>query len=233
MATISDRRPGLVTFLTAALRPLLSRRLLLPALLLLVLLTVSNIVILLNRPMPGQMPTWPFLVAAVVRIGGLLAAAVAVLRLLTGSGRPALRPDGAFWLYAVTLLLAILVTVAIEAATGGSRSPAAAVLRGVLVTVATAPFAVWFAAIAVERPLAWRPAPWFRDFGRWLPQLLLWGLLLTAPLAIAHALLDDWLLAGAGKWFWPVALFDGPLSTILLLVSLALAAEAYRRVARD
>ena len=232
MATITDRRTGFVAFLTDALRPLMSRRLLVPALGIVVLLTTSNIVILLNRPLPGQPPPWPFAAAAIVRVGGLLLAAVAVLRLLTGSARPAWRPDGAFWLYAATLLLAIGVTVAVEAATGGSRSQAAAVLRGVLVTVTTAPFAVWFTAIAVERPLAWRPAPWFRDFNRWLPPLLFWGLLLTTPLGIAHALLDDWLLAGAGAWFWPVALFDGPLSTVLMLLSYALAAEAYRRVAQ-
>lgn len=232
METDIDRPPGLAAFLTAAVRSLLSPRLLLPALVLTVLLTASNIVILLNRPVAGQLPPWPFLLAAIVRVGGLLLATVAILRLLTGSPRPAWRPDGAFWLYAATLLLVIAVSAAVEAATGGGRGPAAAVLRGVLVTLATAPFAVWFTAIAVERPLAWRPAPRLRRFGRWLPPLLFWGLLLTTPLGILHASLDDWLLEGAGDWFWPVALIDGPLSVALSMVSLGLAAQAYRRVAR-
>jgi hypothetical protein len=231
MATTSDRRPGLAAFLTDALRPLLSRRLLLPILLLVVLLTLSNIVILLNRPVPEQLPPWPFVAAAVARVGGLFLATVAILRLLTGSARPAWRPDGAFWFYAATLLLFMAATVAVEVAAGGGRGPAAAVVRGVLVTVATAPLAAWFSAIAVERPLAWRPSPWLRNFGSWLPQLIFWGLLLATPLNVVHALLGDWLIAGAGRWFWRVALIDGPLSVVGAVLGFALAAEAYRRVA--
>lgn len=231
MNASNNDRPGLAAFLTAASSRLFSRRLLVPALVLTVLLTASNIVILLNRPEPGQL-SWPFAAAAFVRVAGLFLGTVAVLRLLTGSPRPAWRPDGAFWLYAAILLLFMAASIGVELAAGGGRGGAAAVVRGVLVTVATAPFAVWFTAIAVERPLAWRPAPWFRDFGRWLPQLLFWGLLLTTPLNIAHALLGDWLIAGAGRWFWPVALIDGPLSVAGALLGFALAAEAYRRVAQ-
>ena len=223
---------GFTGFLAEAVRPLLSRPLLVPALALLVLLTVSNIVILFNLPAKGQLPPWPFLAAALARIAGLLLAAVAVLRLLTGSARPAWRPDGAFWLYGLTLLLGLAVTAAAAAATGGGRGLGATALRSVLVTLVSAPFAVWFTAIAVERPLAWRPAPNLRDFGRWLPPLLLWSLLLTTPLGILHARFDLWLLDGAGRWFWPVALVDGPLSAALVLIGLALAAAAYRRVAQ-
>jgi hypothetical protein len=101
----------------------------------------------------------------------------------------------------------------------------------VLVTLLTAPFVVWFTAIAVERPLAWRPRPYFRDFDRWLPPVLVWALLLTTPMGIVHALLDEWLLEGAGDAFWPVTLIDGPLSAAMALIGFALAAEAYRRVA--
>ena len=232
MATMTDRRTGFVAFLTAAVRPLLSRRLLVPALVLTLLLTVSNIVILLNLPVEGQLPPWSFLASAVVRVGGLLLVTVTVLRLLTGCARPPWRPDGAFWLYALTLIFAIAVSAVIEAALGGGRGPGPAIVRGALVTIVSAPLAVWFTAIAVERPLAWRPSPRLRDFRRWLPQLLFWGLVLTTPLGIVHALLDEWLLEGAGRWFWPVALVDGPLSAAMALLSLALAAEAYRRVAR-
>jgi hypothetical protein len=227
----TDRRPGLAAFLTDALRPLLSRPLLVPVLLLILLLTATNIVILLNRPAPGQ-PSWPFAAAAFVRVAGLFVTTIALLRLLTGSARPAWRPDGAFWLYSATLLLFMAASVGIEVALGGERGAGAALLRGVLVTLATAPFAVWFTAIAVERPLAWRPAPWLRGFGRWLGPLLFWGLLLSTPLNIGHALLGDWLVEGAGRWFWPAALIDGPLSVAGALVGFALAAEAYRRVAQ-
>ncbi|HEX8572512.1 MAG TPA: hypothetical protein VF759_07165 [Allosphingosinicella sp.] len=214
------------------MRPLFSSRLLVPVLVLVVLLTATNIVILLNRPIPHQPPPWPFAAAAIARVAGLFLATVAVLRLMTGSSRPAWRPDGAFWLYAATLLLFMAASVAVEVAAGSGRGPAAAVVRGVLVTVGTAPLAAWFTAIAVERPLAWRPWPWFRDFGRWLPQLIFWGLLLATPLNILHALLGDWLVDGAGRWFWPVALVDGPLSAAGALIGFALAAEAYRRVAQ-
>jgi hypothetical protein len=232
MATNIHPQPGLLGFLADALRPLMTRRLLVPALVLTVLLTVSNIVILFNLPVKGQLPPWPFLAAAVVRIGGLLLITVTVLRLLTGCARPPWRPDGAFWLYALILVFAIAVSAAIEAALGGGRGPGPAVLRGTLVTIVSAPLAVWFTAIAVERPLAWRPSRHLRAFGRWLPQLLFWGLALTTPLGIVHALLDEWLLEGAGGWFWPVALVDGPLSAVMALLSLAFAAEAYRRVAQ-
>jgi hypothetical protein len=227
-----ERQAGLATFLRAALIPLFSRRLLVPALVLTVLLTASNIVVLLNRPVAGQLPPWPFVLAVIVRVGGLFLATVAVLRLLAGSSRPAWRPDGAFWLYVATLLLAMGASVAVEVAVGSGRGVGAAVLRGVLIALATAPFAVWFTAIAVERPLAWRPAPWFRDFGRWLPPLLFWALLLPTPLGILHAVLGDWLIAGAGSYFWPVALLDGPLSVAGALLGFSLTAEAYRRVAQ-
>jgi hypothetical protein len=222
--------PGLAAFLKSALEALFSRPLLVPALILTLLLTFSNIVILLNRPVPGQLP-WPFILAALFRIGGLLVCTVAVLRLLTGSGRPPWRPDGAFWLYAATLLIVMAVSAAAEVALGSGRDTGTAVVRGVLVTLLTAPFAVWFTAIAVERPLAWRPSPWFRHFGRWLPQLLFWALLLATPLQILHAMLGDWLVEGADSWFWPVALVDGPLSVVMALLGFALTAEAYRRVA--
>jgi hypothetical protein len=232
MATITERKGWLGSFLNEALASLSTRRLLVPALVLTVLLTVSNIVILFNVPEKGQMPPWPFLAAALVRVGGLLLVTVTVLRLLAGSARPSWRPDGAFWLYSGTLLFVIAVSAAVEAAIGGGRGLGPSVLRGTLVTLVSAPLAVWFTAIAVERPLAWRPSRYMRDLGRWLPPLLFWALLLTTPLGVVHARLDEWLLKGAGEWFWPVVLIDGPLSAATALISLVLAASAYRRVAQ-
>jgi hypothetical protein len=101
------------------------------------------------------------------------------------------------------------------------------------VAAITAPLAPWFVAIAVERPLAWRPGPWLRRFGAWLPWLLLWNLLVVTPLGEIHGALDRRLMTGAGDWFWPIALFDGPFSAAMALLGLALASLAYRRVARS
>ena len=68
-------------------------------------------------------------------------------------------------------------------------------------------------------------------FRHWLPHYLVWSLLLVTPLGLAHGLIDLRLVAGAGEGFWPLALVDGPLSTLLALVGLGLGAAAYRRVA--
>ena len=219
-------------FLREAVTSLRTRRLLLPAVFLAVVLTGSNIVILLNMPVKGQTLPLPFVASAIVRVLGLVAGAVASLRILNSSPRPPWRPDGAFWLYALTLMLGIAAGAVAGILVGGEEDPVAGVAVGILVTIVTAPFAPWFAAIAVERPLAWRPGPWLRRFGAWLPSLLLWSLVILTPLAELHGALDKWLIEGAGRYFWPVALFDGLLSVLLALIGLALASVAYRRVAR-
>ena len=71
-----------------------------------------------------------------------------------------------------------------------------------------------------------------RAFGRWLPPLLVWSLLVSAPLAFVHAVVDMALLEGRIAWFWTAALLDGLLSAILVIVTYALYAAAYGRVAR-
>jgi len=235
MAGLSGGSGGLARFLGEALAPLLTRRLLGPVLLLALLLTLSNIVLMLNPPAEGEMPPAEFLVAAFVRLFGLFVIAVALLRLINHSPRPPWRPDGAFWLSALVFLLQLGLSVAVGVAARVVVGPdlATQLILDALVSVLTLPLAAWFTAIAVERPLAWRPGRWLRAWSAWLPHLVLWTVLLTVPLGTLHAVIDLRLVRNAGSWFWPLALIDGPLSLVILLSALALASEAYRRVARS
>jgi hypothetical protein len=233
MASASDDSGGLVGFLRDALVPLSARPLLAPLLLLTVLLTASNIVILLNVPVKGQTPPAAFLAAAFVRVAGLLVVAVAILRRLTASPRPAWLPDAGFWLYVLSFLFIVGLTAMFDFAAGNRPDTVIGVLVNALASLVTAPLAVWFTAMAVARPLAWRPSPWLRAWWSWLPHYLVWTLLLIVPLGALHAAIDGRLVSGAGAWFWPLALVDGPLSLLVAAGGLALAAEAYRRVARS
>lgn len=223
---------GFGGFLREALARVFDRRALVPALVLLVLLTGSNIVLLLNLPTSGG-PSLPFIIAGLLRIFGVVFLAVGILRIIAPSQRSPWRPDGGFWLYVLTFLLSLRLT-ALLAQYGTTRADwVGLAINSVILTVVLSLFATWFVAIAVVRPLALDPRPYMRDFGRWYPQLLLWSLAIVTPLSVTHALLDMWLLQGAGDSFWPVALFDGALSTLMALVGLGLNATAYTRVARD
>lgn len=223
---------GPVAFLRNALAPVSTRPIVLPVILLTLLVTATNIVLARNVPPDGQPPTLPFILAGFVRIAGLIVLAVAILRLLTGSDRPPWKPDGGFWLYVLTLPISIGVSVAVIYLFGQRSDPAGLVMRSLASAAILAPFAAWFAAIAVARPLALDPRPWLRGLERWLPYYLVWALLLAAPLAALHAWLDEWLVRGAGDLFWPIALLDGPLSVVVAMLGLALGAAAYRRVAQ-
>lgn len=155
------------------------------------------------------------------------------LRILTDAPRRPWRLDGAFWLYGLTIVAGIAIS------TLGGRALSTVVeagglaelgLRLALLAALLAPFAPWVVAIGVERPLAWRPGPFLRRFGAWLPPLLLWGLVIIAPLAVLHGWTDAFLIAGAGQWFWPLALIDGPFSTLIAMLGFSLNAAAYRRL---
>jgi hypothetical protein len=234
MATVAEASGGVGGFLRSALKPLFARSVLILVVLLGVLLTASNVLILQNAPAKGQMPPVAFIAAAFVRVAGLLVMAVAILRRINASQRPAWRPDAGFWLFVLTFAVEAAATGALTMmAASGPDAPLAGLLVNTGVTLVFAPFAVWFTAMAVERPLAWRPSPWLRAWSRWLPPYLVWTVLLTIPLGALHQAIDTWLVKGAGEGFWPLALVDGPLSLILGVVGLALASEAYRRVARS
>jgi len=221
------------SYLSEALAIAFARRTWLPALLLLLVLTFSNIVILWHLPGRGDAIGWQFVVAAAVRVGGLLLLSVAFLRLSAGSDRVAWWPDGAFWLYALIQAASFAIVVPLDLLTGPLDDLLSSLLGNVVTTIVFAPLAAWIVAVAVAKPLAWRPASYLQDFGSWLPQLVFWSLILVSPLAVLHAWLDLRLIDGVGARFWPIALFDGVLSAVIILVSLGLALTAYRRVARD
>jgi hypothetical protein len=222
---------GLLAFLRDALARLRDRRLVLPALLLAVLVCVTTSVILLFPPVGRQIPL-PAAAAMLLRVLGLVFVAVSILRILGGSERPIWRIDASFWLYAATVLAGLILTAAATFAVGGVDT-LSDVLVGLIVMAVSAPFAAWFAAIAIERPLAWRPAPWLRSWGRWLPALLIWSVLFLLPLGSIHHLLTVTLIEGAaGVWFWPLVVVDTLVSVVLAVFGLALASTAYRSVAR-
>ncbi|MEO7178012.1 MAG: hypothetical protein ABIW83_04140 [Allosphingosinicella sp.] len=232
MASVAESSSGVAGFLSSALRPLFARPVFILILLLGVLLTASNIVILHNAPVKGQMPPVAFIAAAFVRVAGLLVMSVAILRRINASPRPAWSPDTGFWLFVLTFAVEAAATGALTMAAGGPEAQLAGLLVNVGATFVFAPLAAWFIALAVERPLAWRPAPWLRGWSLWLAPYLIWMVLLAIPLGAMHQAIDTRLVKGAGEGFWPLALIDGPLSLILCIVGLALASEAYRRVAR-
>ncbi|MEA3061887.1 MAG: hypothetical protein QOJ94_1668 [Sphingomonadales bacterium] len=222
---------GPIRFLKQAVAPLNARRLLLPILLLGVLLTASNIVILLNAPVKGHMPGAVFIVAALVRVLGLMVMVVGLSRLIAGSPRRPWMPDGAFWLSALSLPLGLAIAFGARRLMGGSEGdPLSLVGPELLAAAVQAPFAAWLTAIAVEKPLAWRPSPWFAGLLRWLPAYLLWTAAVT-PLVILHAMLDFHLIKQPEAGFWPIALVDGPLSLVVALAILCLNLAAYRSVA--
>jgi hypothetical protein len=226
------RTGGVAAFLREALALLAAPRLVGLALALTVLLTASNIVVASNVPEDGEKLSAAFAVAALVRVAGILILAVAILRTLTASARPRFRPDAGFWLYALSFVVAAGVGVAVRLLVGEDDSLITIALANIVSAVVLAPFAVWFGALAVERPVPWSPAPWLRGLARWLPHFLFWTLIVSTPLAILHAWIDTSVITSARDWFWPLLLFDGPLSAVMALFGLALIAVAYRRVAR-
>ena len=231
MATIAEEPGGIAGFLKEALALLRRRSIVVPAIMLMVLLTLSNIVILHNVPAEGARPGAAFAAAGFVRVVGLLLLTVAILRILNDSPRPPWRPDAGFWLYVLTFVVTAALSAALRPLLGGEL--AAIVLGGVAVMLITAPLVPWFVALAVERPVPWSPASRARRFSAWLLPFLFWTLVAVTPLAALHGAIDLHLIRGAGDWFWPLALVDGPISTAMALLTLALGSAAYRRVAQD
>ena len=229
----AQRSGGLTGFLAEAVGRLRNRRIVFPAVMMLLLLTFSNIVLLLNLPKPGQLPSVAAIVAIGARLLGLAVIGVALLRTLAGSSRPAWRLDGALLLYIAATLVSLAVGSLLAELMGSSREPISVLTRSIVTAIVLAPFAPWLVGIAVAVPLGWNPRRFMRDFGRWLPPLILWALLIVTPLGVAHALLDFRLMEGIGQVFWPVALADGVLSLCIVLIGFALNVTAYRHVARD
>lgn len=222
-----------LAFLREALAPLSDRRLLWPALALIVLLTASAIVILENAPAPGGNRLPPlFIAAAIARIGGLLMLMIAILRILADSPRSPWVPDSSFWLSCVVTVLSFGLSAAIDLAAGSPTDPLASVITGIIFLLIIAPLSPWLVALAAERPLAWSPLPWLRRFKAWLGPLIVWTISLLMPLGYVHGAIATAAVQGRLDYFWPTMLFDGPLSAIIALLGFGLSNAAYRRVAR-
>jgi len=203
-----------------------------PFLLLLVVLTASNIVLLLNIPDPGERVGVAAALAGLARLVGLLVILVPLIRILTGSPRPPWRVDSAFFLFIPVVILSLALAAGLAAAFGMQSDPIRLALRTVATTLVLTPLAPWVVGAAAAVPLGADPRRFLRGFGRWLPPLLVWSLLVVTPLAFVHAWVDTALLEGRIAWFWTAALLDGLLSAVLVLVTYALYAAAYGRVAR-
>ena len=233
MASTAQPRMGAGDFLRTSLKQLGDRRWLGIAVLFLVFMGGTNAVLALTKPAEGTAPGVAFALAGLVRVVALVWISVAALRLATGSPRRTWLPDGGFFLY---LAISLLAFAAIGL--GGLVTRALPDLQRIVTTqiiglLLIAPLSVWTVAAAVERPLAISPVPHFRHLGRWLPPFLLWAVLLVLPLAIVHAGSSLHLLKWAGRdGFWPLAVFDAAISTLLVMITLALRVTAYRSVAR-
>ena len=234
MATAAREPGGLIGYLRNSLGALRTPRLIVPVLLLTLLLTASNIVILMNLPTQGAAPGLGFALAAAVRVLGLLLLSAAILRIVAGSARRPFMPDAGFWLYALTFVLGVGATALVRVLTGVEQSLPGIVVTNILAALLLAPLTAWFVALAVERPVPWSPARWVRALPAWLPHFLFWTFVIVTPLAALHAGIDMRLARGeAGNAVWPLLLFDGPLSAVMALIGLGLASEAYRRVAHS
>jgi hypothetical protein len=228
-----DRGEDDLAFVKEAFASLGTRRLLLPALLLVLLQSASNVAMLAALPTATHPDHSRAFATLLLILLGLLACSVATLRILNASPRPPWQPDTSLWLSGLALILGVAISIAADLIMGGRTDLLAGLASGALAVIVGAPFTPWFTAIAVERPLALRPEDHMRRFAAWLPALLLWSLLILVPLGQLLALLSAMLVAGAGGWFWPIVFVYGLLGAAAELVCCALATVAYRRVARS
>jgi hypothetical protein len=221
-------------FLRDALRTLTSRRWIAPALLFFLFLGGTNAVLALAKPAPGAKPGGLFVIMGLVRIIALVWISVAALRYAAPTDRRPWRIDAGFWLCFLLLLLSLLTLPVGFLVARGIPGDAGIALREAVGEALLVPIGPWIVAAAVERPAAWSPLPWLRGFSVWAPRLLLWTLVLLAPLATAHGLLSILLLRDMPQPnFWFVAVVDAATTVLLVLLGLALRLAAYRRVARS
>jgi hypothetical protein len=186
---------GLTSFLAEA-RAAITPRIAVPALLLLVVLTGSNIVLLLNLPAPGERPGAAALLAAFARLAGLLVFLVPLVRILAGSPRPAWKADGAFFLFILVVIFSLALAAGLARAFGMPSDAPRLALRTLAATLIVTPLAPWIVGVASAVPLGADPRRFLRDFGRWLLPLMVWSVLIVTPLAFVHAAVDMALLEG-------------------------------------
>jgi hypothetical protein len=203
------------------------------ALLFFMFLGGTNALLALTKPADGELPGGAFVLGALVRILALTWISVAALRVAAESPRRPWSPDGGLGLYFLLSLLSLVLGIAGGALVASLPEPQRVAFGQLIAAVMVAPFTVWIVAAAIELPTAWSPMPHFRRFGAWLPQLLLWAVLLVVPLACLHAWTTFRMVVVVGQeGFWPLALADALLSTLLVLLTLALRLTAYRSVAQ-
>lgn len=230
----APRGEGMLAFVQEA-RGRLDSGIALPAAALLVVLTASNIGLLLDLPAPGERPGPVLLAAGLARVVGLFFFSVPILRVMAGSERRPWELDGAFFLFYPVAMFSLGVAAVLALLFTDPANPADAlriVLRTGAATAIMAPLAPWLVGIAAAVPLGINPARFLIRFRRWLPHLLFWLLLLVTPLAALHAMIDMALVQGRIGWFWSAALLDGALSTLVVIATYAFHAAAYRRVAQ-
>jgi hypothetical protein len=228
-----SRKQDDIDFVKEAFASLRTRRVLVPALLIVLLQAASAVAMPYTLPTAAHPDHSRYLAVLLLLLLGLLGCSVALLRILNASPRPPWQPDASLWLLGLALIACALIDAAAYLVVGGQDDLLAGLASGSLSIAITAPLAPWITAIAVERPLALRPRDHMRNFAAWLPAFLLWELLIVVPLGQFVALLNKMLMEGAGGWFWPVVLLYGLLGTVIELVSCALSSVAYRRVARS
>jgi hypothetical protein len=203
-----------------------------PILLIAVLQPATNILILSNLPTQANPDHAPYVGAFVASLVGHAALALAMLRILNGSPRPAWRPDSSAWAYGLALLGTVAVGLFADWIIGPPSAILPAIAAGIVFSAMIVPLSPWLVAIAVERPLAWRPAPWFGRLRAWLPALLLWNFLILVPANALYRIgFGAWLDKG-GQDEWLFYIVDGLVTAARISFALALASVAYRRVAR-
>ncbi|HMJ93295.1 MAG TPA: hypothetical protein VK472_04265 [Allosphingosinicella sp.] len=222
-----------IAFVKEAFDSLRTPRLLLPALLLAALLAADKIAILSVLPTTQNPDHLPYLIAFMLMTLAVIAFVVAILRILNHSFRSPWQPDSSLWLYGLAFIASSFLALSADFVVGGRNDHLSGLAAAALDTAVRAPFAPWLVAIAVERSLAWRPLPWLSGFSTWLPSFLLWGFLILVPLRQLQLMVNWHYLVAGTDWYWPAALLDGALGTVIELIALALASTAYRRVARS
>ena len=214
-----------------AMRLVFNRDTLVPALLTLSVFIGSNFLALRHPHFAGAAPPPLFLAALLLRVLAACVLSVAILRLAVGSSRHAWMPDAAFWLFILLFTTSLALPAAVAIAIGDPLSAGTNLIMNGLAALFVSIFAPWIVAAAAERPLAWRPGPWFRRSRLWLPQRILWALLLFVPLGLLHVLLGG-RLAVMDDRAWLIALADAVTAFLALMFRLGLDAAAYRRVAQ-
>lgn len=218
-------------FLREALRQAIAPEWRLLAILIAILLTVTNMVILSEISGGGAKTSPAFIIAALVRLFGIYFFMIALMRRAVSSPRALFMPDGAFW---ASVLLGI-VGMALAAGLSGLLPETAdeffTVVASNLGTILLLPLAVWTVALATVRPLAFNPLPWLREFSQWLSPLIVGHLIFVLPIALLHGYIDVGLVQGTIERTVWLEIVDGVLSCLILLLSLGLMVTAYRRVA--